>query len=561
MEGTDIDHMYITRCHLSIASVVPDIFVSRLLAPRVLLTSIGVAGALLLGANSHAEALNTSTAVDEVHQKMIYKASDLAKEPYQSHQSSIPLQLQELGYDKYRDIRFLKDKALWKDESAFEIQLFHPGFLYKEPVSIYEVIEENINNIPFSNDYFRYDGESHEVREIAQPIKTEDGVEPENSIQFSGLRVHYPLNNERYKDELIVFQGASYFRPLGPGFLYGVSGRGLAIDTAEPSGEEFPHFTEFWLVRPSAKSDTMIIYALLDSPSVTGAYQFKLKPGLPTKIEVAVNLFPRKDINKLGIAPLTSMFFFGENSVNPIDDFRPEVHDSDGLLIQTKQQEWIWRPLSNPKSLRISSFSNDELKGFGLMQRDRDFYRYQDTEAHYHRRPSLWVTPRNKSWGKGRVELVEIPTQDETNDNIVAYWVPEKPLIVGQELRLSYDLTITDSPQPVELGKVVQTRNGWGAVPGPNPPPKSKRQFIVDFAGWPDGVLNSEMSIEAKLSHTSGTITDVTVYPLPDKKTWRASFKLEPIGNIPIDMNLSLMLNKQKITETWSYVWYPEDLD
>ena len=517
----------------------------------VLATILATTLAPFLGSAAHAQPLQSARLVEHLHQKMIYRAMDLAKEAYRQPSPNLAAELQALGYHEYRNIRFLADRALWKDQSPFEVQLLHPGFLYQYPVNIYQVIDETMISVPFAKDFFRYDGDSHNIRELTQ-----------DDASFSGFRVHYPLNNPDYKDELIVFQGASYFRPLGPGVSYGASARGLAIDTAEPSGEEFPHFSEFWLVKPTSQASTLTLYALLDSPSITGAYRFELQPGLPSKIDVSVDLFPRKTINKLGIAPLTSMFFHGENSVRPIDDFRPEIHDSDGLLIASKNQQWIWRPTTNPKHLRISTFSGEQLAGFGLMQRDRDFYHYQDTEARYDRRPSLWIEPKGLHWGKGHVELVEIPTQNETNDNTVAYWVPQKQLSAGQQLTLNYSLHITDNPQPAGLGKVVQTRNGWGAVPGEvNPPPQRKRQLIVDFSGWPENTINPALPIEAQFEHSSGTVTDFTVYPLPDNKTWRVSFKLEPTGGQAVDMSLSLMLGKRAISETWNYVWYPEEIE
>jgi glucans biosynthesis protein len=492
-----------------------------------------------------------TTAVGQLHQQMIYKAMDLAKEKFQAPNQNVPDSLKKLTYQDYRNIRFNADKALWKDESLFEAQLFHPGFLYQNLVNLYEIVDNDLINIAFTQDMFRYDGNAYQFRELNN-----------GNLGFSGFRVHYPLNNQQYKDELIVFQGASYFRPLGPGLIYGASARGLAIDTAESSGEEFPFFREFWLVKPTAKSNEMVIYALLDSPSITGAYKFTLQPGLPTSVLVDMDLFPRKDIKKLGLAPLTSMFFYGENSIQKHDDFRPEVHDSDGLLVETHHGEWIWRPLSNPKSLHISSFALDKVKGFGLIQRDRDFYRYQDMEAHYHKRPSIWITPTGKQWGKGRVELVEIPTRDETNDNIVAYWVPEKAIKKGDHITRQYEVNIVDQPAPTILGKVSQTRNGWAAIPGESDPPAlTKRLFVIDFKGWPKDMLNSDLKITPKLNRTGGLLSDLTVTPLPDNETWRVSFKINPIGNDAIDMNLHLLLGSQVISETWSYVWYTEEVD
>ena len=488
--------------------------------------------------------------ISHLHQKIIYQAMDLSKQAYKNEQENIPPALSNIGYQQYRSIRFLNNKSLWMDNSLFQIQLFHPGFLYKQPVKINEVQSENIINIPFSADFFRYDGESVTLRNVVN-----------SDMGFSGFRVHYPLNSPTYKDELVVFQGASYFRPLGPGLQYGVSARGVAIDTAEPSGEEFPYFKEFWLVKPAPNENTMTFYALLDSPSVTGAYRFQLLPGIPTSIKVSVDIFARKDVKKLGIGALTSMFFYGENRNHHPDDFRPEVHDSDGLLIATSHNEWIWRPLSNPKQLHTNSFSLHNPKGFGLMQRDREFANYQDTEADYHRRPSVWVTPTGTPWGKGRVELVEIPTTNETNDNIVAYWVPDKKLTQGDHQHYEYSLHMINEPGRSTVGKVVQTRNGWGSVPGQdNPPPRSQRQFIVDFSGWPDNSISPKLEIEPVLVNSSGKVFDLQVALLPDQKTWRASFKIAPEGNGAVDMNLYLKAYNRRITETWSYVWQPQTL-
>ncbi|MFT6387127.1 MAG: glucans biosynthesis protein [Cellvibrionaceae bacterium] len=515
----------------------------------------GVTGlSIFMTAGVSAQAIK-NTSIENTYQKIIYKAADLAKQAYEEKSTSIPSELSAIGYQQYRAIRFAKDKALWKDATNFEVQLFHPGFLYQKPVKINEVMNETVSSIPFSTNLFNYDfsydGQTSIVNKLAR-----------TDLDFSGFRIHYPLNNTEYKDELIVFQGASYFRPLGPGLNYGVSARGLAIDTAEPSGEEFPSFVEFWLVKPDPTDNKMVIYALLDSPSITGAYRFELLPGYPTKVRVRADLFSRKEVKKIGISALTSMFFYGENKVKHIDDFRPEVHDSDGLLVATNRDEWIWRPLFNPSQLRVSSFSLVNPKGFGLLQRDRHFSHYEDLEANYHKRPSIWVSPLGRPWGKGRVELVEIPTQNETNDNIVVYWVPENRLKPNEQYTLEYSLTIIDTPHDRILGKVAQTLIGWGAVPGQdNPPPKRQRIFVIDFAGWPEDYTPGGLDLKPVLKHSSGTVTDVQVVRLPDGHAWRVYFKLLPVGNRPIDINLSLHLNKQQLTETWSYVWYTDNLE
>lgn len=475
------------------------------------------------------------------------RAKNLAGENFVAANAGIPKELAEMNYEQYRSIQFRSDKSLWRDESLFEIQLFHPGFLYKEPVTIHMARLGGDTRLKFERDFFDYFGLAEEFADKV----------PED-VGFAGFRVHYPIGNE-HKTEFLVFQGASYFRMVGPGQFYGVSGRGLAIDTAEASGEEFPVFREFWLVQPEPGQTHLVLYALLDSPSISGAYRFEVTPGAPTEMLVEARLFARKDIKKLGVAPLTSMYHHGENKVRFVDDFRPEVHDSDGLLVATANGEWVWRPLSNHRALRISSLSDENPHGFGLLQRDRDFDSYMDMEAKYQLRPSMWVTPVG-DWGKGRVELVEIPTDTEVNDNIVAYWVPEQSMKAGEARRYSYRLRSFDNHLPEQIGaKVLRTRIGWGAIPGhSNPPPHSKRQFIIDFAGGELENLPADALLEAQMANTSGTISDLMVTRLPDQKTWRASFKLEPEGNNLVDMRLFIKLRDQRLTEVWSYVWYPD---
>lgn len=478
------------------------------------------------------------------------RAKLLAKSDFKPIVAHIPEALAKMDYDQYRSIRFRPDSSLWRNESQFEVQLFHAGFLFKEPIVLHMATNGGDSTLQFKQEFFNYDGK-------AAPLA---GIAPKD-IGFAGFRIHYPLNNSQYKDEFAVFQGASYFRIVGPGQAYGLSARGLAVDTAEPKGEEFPVFREFWMLKPTPTETHLVIYALLDSPSVTGAYRFDLFPGSPTELKITARVFARKDINKIGIAPLTSMHMFGENSVRHFDDFRPEVHDSDGLLMQTSSGEWTWRPLTNHRGLHVSSLGDINPRGFGLLQRDRDFNNYLDTEAKYEKRPSLWVKPEN-AWGKGRVELVEIPSDSEANDNIVAYWVPEEPMKAGDTREFSYRLRSFDADLPEQTtAKILRTRTGWGAVAAQgNPPPKSKRQFAIDFRGGDLDKLPADAVLEADMSKNSGNITDLHVSKLPDGKTYRASFKVEPDGNNVVDMRLFLKSNKKCLSEVWSYVWYPDDI-
>lgn len=482
---------------------------------------------------------------------MATRAKTLASQAYQAPQKDLPPVLAGLNYDQYRRINFHPDAALWRNETLFEIQFFYPGFLYREPVAIRALTLDGTNTpIPFDPDFFVYHGDPVQI--------PPDAI---SRIGYAGLRVHYPLNTPKYKDEFLVFQGASYFRLVGPGQLYGISARGLAINTAESSGEEFPSFREFWLVKPAADASRMWIIALLDSPSLAGAYSFELIPGAPTSINVEARLFPRADIKKLGIAPLTSMFFYGENRTRFIDDFRPEVHDSDGLLMQTGAGEWIWRPLSNPYELRVTSLQDRSPRGFGLLQRDRDFLSYHDTEAKYELRPSLWIEP-DGDWGEGRLELVEIPTESETNDNIVSYWVPALPVKAGTDWRFRYKLTTFNERLPQHnKAHVERTRIGWAALPGQSsPPPRSKRLFMVDFNGGPLDNLPPNIEINADLQINNGSAEDVLVTRLPDGNTWRVSFKLTPNNATPVDMRLFLALRDQRLSEVWNYVWSPSEI-
>ena len=484
------------------------------------------------------------------------RAKKLASEPYVAPKDLELEALTSIGYQDYRAIRFRPDQAIWKDQSLYEVQLFHPGFLYKSPVAI-NTLEQNaeVKSLPFKTDYYRYDA-------TAAPLEAEISTAIKNTqLGHAGFRLHFPLNNSEYKDEVAVFQGASYFRLVGPHQVYGLSARGLAVDTALSSGEEFPVFKEFWLVKPAPEDTTIVLYALLDSPSVAGAYRFELTPSTNTEVKTQMQIFARKDINKLGIEPLTSMFYHGENSTKFFDDYRPEVHDSDGLLMQSAEGQWVWRALNNPKKLSVTSFSYDNPKGFGLAQRDRDFNNYLDTEAHYHNRPSMWIEPMG-SWGKGRVELVEIPTDTETNDNIVSYWVPEQAMKAGDSLSFSYKLsTFNATLASQDKASVLRTRIGSAALPGEkNPPPKSHRQFTVDFSGENINQLSANFAMKADLTLSSGEISDKTVQQLPNNQGWRVAFKVAPEGDKPVDMRLSLKLRDKEISEVWSYVWYPNDV-
>jgi len=371
-------------------------------------------------------------------------------------------------------------------------------------------------------------------------------------LGFAGFRVHYPLQTPNYKDEVIVFLGASYFRVLGRNEAYGLSARGLAVNTATTQGEEFPWFTDFWLVRPGPEQRALTIYALLDSESVTGAYQFEVRPGGVTQVEVSATLFPRRPIEKLGIAPLTSMFLYGKDPAgHRFDDYRPAVHDSDGLQMQTGGGEWLWRPLVNPHQLNVNRFMDEHPHGFGLSQRDRSFADYQDPDADFQRRPSYWIQPLG-DWNRGGVELVEIPTDEEIHDNIVTYWVPSAAVEAGKPLRVGYLLSAyLYAPLWPPGGRVVATRSQSAAPAGTKR--DDIRRILIDFAGGELDGLDASQPLRANITANGGHVDSVTVQRLAPSGTWRVSFRAVP--NKPrqaMDLRCYLTLYGEALSETWN---------
>lgn len=485
---------------------------------------------------------------------VLKKAIALSKENYREP-AKVSKELADLSYDQYRDIRFIRENGPWyESHRPFEIQFFHPGALFLNPVVIHEVVRGKSRQIPYDKSFFDYGKNTLSLTE--------------NPGGYSGFRLHYPLNTKTYYDELISFLGASYFRALGKGLKYGLSARGLAVDTAEQTGEEFPAFREFWVERPTRRAKEVTVHALLDSPSIVGAYTFRIRPGTNTIMDVDAILIPRKKIKKLGIAPLTSMYLFGENAKNRFDDYRPEVHDSDGLLIRNGKDEVLWRPLDNAKVLRVSSFEDENPKGFGLLQRDREMSHYWDFEAFYEQRPSVWIEPVG-DWGKGVIQLVEIPSQQEIHDNVVAYWVPAAPVVPGQPVQFKYRM-YWGANVPRGIGKVpvVDTFTGIGGVSGV--PEVRKRKFVIHFDASGLGPRKASMNKTAKImeeeissgvlvadvSATTGKVMTPTMKYDPVSKRILVYFDFKPEDKVS---ELRVLLKKagEPVSETWSYQWLP----
>ena len=469
-------------------------------------------------------------------------AKELATRPQAKSAFVLPKALKDLSYDQTRDIRFNPDRALWRaDKLPFEIQFFHLGGYFDQPIRVHEIVGKEVREVAFDSDSFNYGANKLDPTQLRK-------------LGFAGFRIHYPLNTPRYKDEVGVFLGASYFRVLGKGQRYGASARGLALDTAERGNEEFPRFEQFWIEKPARGSKQLVLYALLDSRRVTGAFRFVLKPGDETVTEVQSRLHFREAVGKVGIAPLTSMYMYGENQPGNGDGFRPEVHDSDGLSVASANGEWIWRPLVNPKRLLTTSFTVPVTRGFGLMQRDRAFTSYEDLEARYELRPSLWVEPMS-NWGPGRVELVQIPTPDETHDNIVAYWVPAEAPKAGSSLAFSYRLLAlrsTDRRPPTSW--TAQSRRGRGYQALPDDVVK----FNIDFEGPGLAQLTPGADIEADLSLTNGVRQLLVVHPNEVRGGWRMVVQVKRTDKEkPLELRAHLRRGKEALSETWSYIVPP----
>jgi glucans biosynthesis protein len=471
------------------------------------------------------------------------RAQELAAAPYKKPENTLPKSLQSLTYDQYRDIRYRPDRALWRDDKLpFEVAFFHQGFYFNHPVKINEIAGRRVHPIRFDPSAFNYGANAIDRADL-------------QNVGYAGFRVHYPINTPKYKDEVLVFLGASYLRALGRGQRYGASARALAVDTGLQSGEEFPRFVEFWLEKPRPNARQLVIYGLLDSARTAGAYRFVLKPGSDTVIDVQARIFLREHIAKLGLAPITTMFMSAENQRSANEDFRPEVHDSDGLSIQAGTGEWLWRPLVNPRRLLVTSFSLSNPLGFGLMQRDRQFSSYEDLESHYEQRPSVWVEPVGR-WGDGRVELVQIPTPDETHDNVVAFWVPAETAAPKTPLNLEYRLHWQkDEEKRPPLSWVLQTRRGLGYMRKPD----NTIGYTIDYVGpalkklAPDAKIESVVTIDG-----NGEVVESNTYPNDITGGWRIALRVRRVDDKkPVEMRAYLRLNKETISETWSYIIPP----
>ena len=462
---------------------------------------------------------------------LLARAAELAQQPYADSVGRSRDDARALTYDEYRSIRFAGGSIWARENRTFTMDLFYAGFIYEIPVNINLVVGKTARRVLFMNDLFDYGPDVASVE-----TRAEEG--------YSGFRVRAPINKPDYLDEFLVFQGASYFRAVARGQLYGLSARGLAVRTARPEGEEFPVFTDFWIQRPAELAEKIVIHALLQSRSVVGAYTFTADPGDETVIDVDATLFARAELDAFGIAPLTSMFLFDGSNRARFDDYRNAVHDSDGLQIVNGRGERLWRPLANPRALQVSAFLDYGPKGFGLVQRKRNFADYEDPEAQYDRRPSLWVEPQG-DWGPGHVELVEIPSEREIHDNIVAYWQSATAIAAGASADFSYRLRFTAEPLDDSFARVVATRTGQALQA------EGQRSFVIDFKG----AAVTPANLTAEVWSSAGEVRNPRGEIVGQSGVYRAAFELDPKRESMIELRVVVRSGDEPWSETWLYRW------
>lgn len=472
-------------------------------------------------------------------------ARALAQRPHVPR-PQVPAAWRDLSYDEYRRIWFDTRNAVWADAALpFEMDLFPPGLYFPSPVGIDVVRAGSARGLAFDIDLFARAADAPDL-----PV--------DDTLGYSGLRLRHLFPGEWNHREFAVFQGASYFRAIGAAQQYGLSARGLALGTGDPEGEEFPEFVRFWVEEPRAGDEAIVLHALLDGPSVAGAYRFEIMPGAACEMRVELRLFPRVDLDHAGIAPLTSMFLYDQTNRPRFDDFRPAIHDSDGLLVWNGANEMLWRPLANPAALEVSSFVDDGPRGFGLMQRARRLSDFADLEAHYHERPSLWIEPED-DWGPGVVRLVEIPSDKEIYDNIVAYWRPRAPLAAGTEHRFAYRMIWGEEmagaaapPRRSDVARVLDTylgsnfdRDGWIAA--------------IDFADHPlldlpergGGIPGLVAYVNANRGKTAAPILQRN----PETGGVRLAFGFDPEGAGSVEFRAQLYRDGAAVSEVWLYRW------
>ena len=479
-----------------------------------------------------ADGLNSVESSRWSYARLQQRAKDLASRSFVGS-PGLPEELQRLDYDSYRLIAFRHEKAIWKNDLLpFWLEFFHRGYLFRDKVTLNVVEKGQVNPLPFDRQLFQYRGK---VSDLSVPA----------DVGFAGFRVVGQFASSPHPLEVASFLGASYFRAIGEGQVYGTSARGLAVDIGLAKAEEFPVFREFWIERPNRESRQLRMWALLDSPSVAGAYELALRPGGATLCDVTARLFFRRQPEKIGLAPLSSMWMWGDGRPGPHDDPRPEVHDADGLLVWTSAGEWVWRPFSQQGYPSLSHYDFTGVRGLGLLQRDRRPEVYRDDEAKYHLRPSVWIEPLH-GWPAGAVELLELPAKNEGVDNIAAWWTPTEPVQIGKPLDLHYTVSfMSGEPQQHVGARAIDTRVERR--------PGQPIAVEIDFAGQLLASFPDDAPIVPEIECLRGTASRTQCIRQRDG-VWRVRFEVHPAGSAPIEMRAVLKRRGRTVSESWRYL-------
>lgn len=503
--------------------------------------AVGLASASLLGATPASAQSNWASLVQSVIAEgqrfnpamVVETARMLASKPLVPVAATdLPDGYATLPYDQYSGIRAQPGGMIWAGENrGFTIEPLHRGYVFSNPVSLFTVEDEIVRKVTFDRSKFDYG-------RVTPPP-------PNVDLQFSGMRIATGLERPY---EVATFQGATFFRALAKGQNYGAMARALILRPGETRGEEVPFFRAFWIERPGPASGSLVIHALLDSESLTGAVRMTLRPGDVTLIDVEMTLFARKELDHVGFGGTMGTFLSGPQSRRTFDDLRPSVHEVSGLQILTGNGEWIYRPVSNPATLQVSSFLDTNPKGFGLVERERDPGAFQDDDQRYELRPSVWVEPLGE-WGAGSVQLIEIPSDSDVNDNVICYWRPRQPLAAGSETSLAYRQAWGwQPPERPTLAVASRVRQGRGSQ-------GRRRRFIVDFTGDKLADAGIVTSARANLTAAPGAIHNVRLWPYPERKLMRVGFEVDPGNDNLSELRLVLQAGGQPISETWLNRW------
>ncbi len=463
-------------------------------------------------------------------------ARSLSKQPFKAPNSDLPEGLRGLTYEQYVSIRSKPAAGIWAAENiGFSLVPLHRGFIFSTPMMINLVAQGQSRRVI-------YDQAFYDFGKLAVPPNLGD-------IGFSGFKVEAAQGADAFS-EIASFQGASFFRAIARGQNPGTMARALSIKTGDPRGEEFPTFRAVWIERPALAVDAIVIHAIIDSESLTGAYRFTVRPGEATIIDTECTLFARTAVDHFGLATMSATHLLGSIDRRRSDDLRPNVSEIGGLQMLTGSGEWIWRPVANRETLQISTFVDDKPRGFGFLQRERDFERYQDDDQRWELRPSLWIEPIG-DWSSGGMQLVEIPTETEANDNIITYWRPKQVLAAGSETSFAYrQFWCWSPPERPSLAVTTGSFSGRGLA-------ARRRRFIVEFTG---DILADQIQapdVKPSLSIQPGTITLMRTFRYKDFKVFRVLFEFDPGSETSCEMRLVLEASGKPVSETWLYRWTP----